>query len=147
MAVVPLACVDGTVGNPVFLAPGLAFAAAFTIRIGAATLADRPVGLGGGNPDVPSPFGMGEGEDLATQKRIAAARKQATQRNARTLKGKHGQNGGITATSLMLPACLMGMAMLFMAIAPQPAWGRPPRRAPQPPAGACPLHVAPRHRR
>jgi len=121
VAVMLFAYVYSPVSNLVVFALGLAFAVAFPVRTGVAMLADRPVSLGGGDLDVPSLFSMGEEEDLALQRRIASEHKIAILHNTKTLKDKHRQNRGIIVTSLMLFGYLMGMTMLFMAIAPQPA--------------------------
>jgi len=121
VVVVLLAYVYGPVSNLVVFALGLAFAAAFPIRIGATMLAERPVSLGGGDFDVPALFDMGTKEALATQKKIALSHKQAIAYNTKTLKDKHKKNRGIIITSLMLFGYLTGMTMLFMAMAPTPA--------------------------
>jgi len=64
VAVVLFGYAYSPVDNPVILALGLAFAAAFPIRIGVVMLYDRPVKPGGVSLDVPLLFSMGEAEDL-----------------------------------------------------------------------------------
>jgi len=118
VAVVLLAYSYGPWGNPVILVLGLGFALAYPIRIGARMLASQPVQAGGGDLVASGLFGMDEGGEMATQRRVAAAHKAAILHNSRILKKKHRQNMDLIITSLMLFGYLMGMTVLFMFIAP-----------------------------
>lgn len=60
VAILLFAYAYSPVSNPVIFVLGLAFAAAFPIRIGATMLADKPVKLGGGDLDASLLFRMGE---------------------------------------------------------------------------------------